>query len=277
MTNNEKVKYIDRQIQRTASKHRAAVLRVIRGYGQTLLKSLATNDPQTVLYNIPYLMQVEPMRDALLMLWLDASVKFTNITARQLGNKPKYNYNEFQLKLDPRIVLAELLQQNPELEALYMDLFSYFQGVGGARVVTIVDTYRTQGEKAIKQALEDITSLGVGEKEGAQLLNRYIEDVWKGSLFQAERIVRTETHAAANTSSLNEAINTGANVVKIWGAYFDQRTRKSHLDADGQVRELSQPFDINGVSIGVPGDPNVTNHPEEIINCRCTVLYKRKV
>ena len=276
MTQAEKILYIDKQIARIAAKHRRAILQVIRGYGASLKKALEKNQPQTVIYNMALIMPIEPMRDALILLWLDAGVKFTNLTSRELTGKTKYRENEFEVKKDPRVILAERLAANPELQSLYMTLFSYFQGEGAARVVTIVDTYREQGIKAIQEALMDITTLGLGEKEAGELLARYVDESWRKSLFQSDRIVRTETHAAANYSSLNEAVNTQAQVLKVWGAFPDKRTRPTHIEADGQTRELNHPFNVGGVSLMTPGDPKVRNAPQETISCRCVILYQRK-
>jgi uncharacterized protein with gpF-like domain len=222
------------------------------------------------------LIQPEPMRDALIELWMDAYLRFSKITAKQLGTQSKYHRTTFEVKKDPRIRLAEILMENPEMAELYRTLFAFFSAEGAKRVVTIIDTYQAQGIASIREAMQDITSLGLGEKEAAQLLNRYVDEALKGSLWQAERIVRTEAAAAANQSSLEEAQRTGAMVVKEWGALPQPKvTRPSHLEADGQTRELNQPFNVGGVLLMAPSDPKV-NAPQETVNCRCCILYIRK-
>ena len=54
---------------------------------------------------------------------------------------------------------------------------------------------------------------------------------------------------------------------KEWLATMDDRTRESHADLNGEVRELDKDFS-NGLAY--PGEPS--GDPEEIINCRCTIL-----
>lgn len=50
----------------------------------------------------------------------------------------------------------------------------------------------------------------------------------------------------------------------------DDRTRESHVLANGQVRPMLAPFDVGGSSLMFPGDP--TGPAQEVIQCRCTIL-----
>ncbi len=59
---------------------------------------------------------------------------------------------------------------------------------------------------------------------------------------------------------------------KIWQSIIDERTRSSHLTANGQVRLLNNPFSVGGASLQWPAD---TGGPlGEIINCRCWEDYE---
>ena len=59
---------------------------------------------------------------------------------------------------------------------------------------------------------------------------------------------------------------------KIWVSIIDQRTRATHLSANGQVRLLNNPFSVGGASLQWPAD---TGGPlSEIINCRCWEDYE---
>ena len=84
---------------------------------------------------------------------------------------------------------------------------------------------------------------------------------------QANRIVRTEGHRITETAAHHaqqKAKDRGADVVKIWDAALDSKTRPSHVRVDGEVRELDEKFS-NGLMF--PGDPN--GKAAEVINCRC--------
>ena len=88
------------------------------------------------------------------------------------------------------------------------------------------------------------------------------------------RIARTEGHRIQTTATMDAmktAKSRGANVVKQWDATLDKRTRDSHAQIHGEVRDVDEKFS-NGLMF--PGDPN--GRPEEVINCRCALLQRAK-
>ena len=90
----------------------------------------------------------------------------------------------------------------------------------------------------------------------------------------AMRIARTEAHRIQTKASMNaceKAKSKGADVVKQWDAAMDKRTRDSHREVDGEVRELEESFS-NGLMY--PGDPS--GRPEEVINCRCALTQRAR-
>lgn len=90
----------------------------------------------------------------------------------------------------------------------------------------------------------------------------------------AMRIVRTESHRIQTKAAIDaceKAKSKGADVVKQWDSSLDGRTRKSHRKLDGQIRELDEPFEVNGHKAMFPGD---FGRPEEDINCRCAILQR---
>lgn len=95
---------------------------------------------------------------------------------------------------------------------------------------------------------------------------------------QAIRIVRTEGHRINNEvkmKTLDKAKNkTGADIVKQWDATIDGRTRSTHIDLDGQLREIEQPFkNSSGAKAMYPGGFGI---PGEDINCRCVMLQRAR-
>jgi SPP1 gp7 family putative phage head morphogenesis protein len=90
----------------------------------------------------------------------------------------------------------------------------------------------------------------------------------------AMRIARTEAHRIQTRASMNacdKAKSKGAEVVKQWDASLDKRTRDSHRDVDGEIRELDEPFS-NGLMY--PGDPS--GSAAEVVNCRCALLQRAR-
>ena len=83
----------------------------------------------------------------------------------------------------------------------------------------------------------------------------------------ANRIVRTEGHRITETAAHHaqqKAKDRGADVLKIWDASLDAKTRPSHVKVDGEIREVDEKFS-NGLMF--PGDPS--GKAAEVINCRC--------
>lgn len=86
----------------------------------------------------------------------------------------------------------------------------------------------------------------------------------------AIRNARTYTTAAQNkgrVDSYKRAKKLGIKLKQEWVATPDGRTRSSHIDLDGEQVEVGKTFS-NGCRY--PGDPS--GAPEEIYNCRCTLV-----
>ena len=91
--------------------------------------------------------------------------------------------------------------------------------------------------------------------------------------WKARRIARTETQGAieggALASAEASAAELGEQMYKKWVATSDERTRKSHHIADGQIVPIGEKFRVGKSELDHPADPR--GRAEEIINCRCTV------
>lgn len=97
-----------------------------------------------------------------------------------------------------------------------------------------------------------------------------------GALYFANRITRTEGHRIQNQAALDaqhEAKDKGADIVKQWDATLDDRTRPDHALADGQIREIDEPFIVGGEQLQAPG---IGGSAEQVINCRCACLQRAK-
>lgn len=85
---------------------------------------------------------------------------------------------------------------------------------------------------------------------------------------RAELIARTELHNAATYAQQREAQGLaarGADLVKVWTATRDARTRPAHRRAHGQTRELKDDFAVGGRPMARPGDPK--GGPHNVIRC----------
>lgn len=96
------------------------------------------------------------------------------------------------------------------------------------------------------------------------------------ALYNSMRIARTEGHRIQNQAqwdTINTAKSKGADIVKQWDSTLDNRTRASHRRLDGQIRELEEPFEVDGHKAMYPGGFGI---PKEDIHCRCCMLQRAK-
>ena len=85
---------------------------------------------------------------------------------------------------------------------------------------------------------------------------------------RAATIARTESIGALNAGELAAAKSSKVVTTKEWLSQQDDRVRDSHADLDGVEIPVDDMFD-NGCDH--PGDEN--GDPEEVINCRCGLLF----
>lgn len=92
----------------------------------------------------------------------------------------------------------------------------------------------------------------------------------------AMRIVRTEGHRINQQGFLDasrEAKDKGADVVKQWDSTLDGNTRPAHRIADGQIKELDEPFIVDGEKMDAP---SIGGSARNVCNCRCQLLQRAK-
>ncbi|HDY66303.1 MAG TPA: hypothetical protein ENH85_00775 [Candidatus Scalindua sp.] len=78
-----------------------------------------------------------------------------------------------------------------------------------------------------------------------------------------------EAAVLAGLIGANQLINGTLPIRKEWVAVLDDRTRATHVRADGQVRNVNEPFNVGGSLLRFPGDTALGAPIEEIANCRC--------
>ncbi len=82
-------------------------------------------------------------------------------------------------------------------------------------------------------------------------------------------IAQTETTSINNIASL-DIYKQGGAPYKEWVAVSDKRTRKDHLNADGQVVEIDSKFNVGDERMVHPGDRSVK--AKNYIQCRCRMV-----
>lgn len=102
-------------------------------------------------------------------------------------------------------------------------------------------------------------------------ISEQLETVTRMDINAAIRAARTACTNAENQGKLDAMFELrdkyGFDVKKMWFATLDNRTRTTHREVHGEVRELEEAFS-NGLQF--PADPD--GDPSEVWNCRCTLL-----
>ena len=187
--------------------------------------------------------------------------------------------------------LAYVNGELPEVYAInYNALESAVDGVGGysftlvdadtVRNLAVTDTsllpYKEiDPAKDIPWNMKKInaeTLQGILQGESMDKIAKRMMNVQEMNKTQAIRSARTIVTGAENKGrqdSYARAEADGIILQKEWIATNDGRTRHSHAMLDGAIVDQDKKFD-NGLMY--PGDPN--GRPEEVYNCRCTLVAK---
>ena len=105
-----------------------------------------------------------------------------------------------------------------------------------------------------------------------QVANRYMV-VMQRNKVAAIRNARTSITSAQNAGCQNtydRAVEMGIKLQKQWMSTRDDRTRDTHILANGQHVDVDKMFNVGGSELKYPGD--TSGAPAEVYNCRCTMV-----
>ena len=131
-------------------------------------------------------------------------------------------------------------------------------------------------KRSIRAELSRGISNGSTWNEMALRIAKGMNSPFRKAYNNAIRIARTEGHRIQNEAALDGqrgAKSKGADIVKQWDSTLDSRTRPEHREADGQIREIDEPFDVGGEKMQAPG---VGGSARNVCNCRCCLLQRAK-
>lgn len=142
----------------------------------------------------------------------------------------------------------------------------------------------TSVRQSVADYLIEIIAKGVGEGKDVSTIAREMRKLVNSRSFygwQALRIARTETTAAANLGALIAGRESNLVMEKEWISTIDPRTRRlekgddyDHWRLDGVVVDEDGLFEDNGSFLRFPGDP--TAPAGAVINCRCAMVMLSK-
>lgn len=116
---------------------------------------------------------------------------------------------------------------------------------------------------------------GILQGDSVADLSKRLRKVTEMNRASSVRNARTAVTSAENKGRMDmihDAEDAGVRTKKVWQAIHDKRTRDAHLALSGVEADPDEPFEIFGMEIMYPGDPNA--EPELVYNCRCRLTYK---
>lgn len=100
---------------------------------------------------------------------------------------------------------------------------------------------------------------------------RNVTEMNRASSIRNARTSCTSAENKGRMDMIHDAEDKGVKTKKVWIATMDNRTREAHMELSGVEAEPDEPFEIFGMKIMYPGDPDA--EPEMVYNCRCTLGY----
>ena len=101
-----------------------------------------------------------------------------------------------------------------------------------------------------------------------------INDDYFLSKQRALDIAETEANTVLNYTDYEDAIKNGF-TKKTWKTERDNRVRKSHMAVDGKTIGIKDYFKVGGDEMLYPHDLSQNPKPQNVINCRCVVIYSK--
>lgn len=122
------------------------------------------------------------------------------------------------------------------------------------------DEAAAAAEKLRKEAIKAEAALRSSIEGGGDIFND-LSDMLANSVVEG-----------ATRETLQNSADDYPGASAVWNAVMDERTRDDHADADQQVVNLGDPFEVGGEELMYPGDP--AGSDGNVINCRCWLTYE---
>jgi len=130
--------------------------------------------------------------------------------------------------------------------------------------------------QSLADDVRDIVMRGVrAGLSNDQIARAMYRDIPEFSRGRSARIARTETHNAAMAAAWESLKYRNVPVrTKTWVTAHDERVRQSHADLDGVTIPVDEPFQAASGPMMYPGDSSMGAGAEDIVNCRCSPIYR---
>jgi len=103
-----------------------------------------------------------------------------------------------------------------------------------------------------------------------------VTDMDRNAAVRNARTMMTGAENMGRAEAADDLKKQGIPMDEVWSATYDNRTRESHLELDGTVRDENGVFGASFLAhpLRYPADPE--GDPEEIYNCRCRLSLQLK-
>ena len=150
------------------------------------------------------------------------------------------------------------------------ELIRYAGENAGEKIVLVQDTFKEELVSIVRTNMQLDSQLPI-EKLARKILHDY-KDI---ALWQARRIAQTETMISLAGAGDIAARSLDVRFSKQWAISGLGNTRDSHLEMDGIVVEMDEPFVLpSGEEMMHPHDASLGASAGEIINCACDVIRR---
>lgn len=232
------------------------IRRVLSEIQQPVIDMADQVSPEQLKHRVAGLMKEDRLRDVINDIWVKQGSHFALQTLKTLDKIPK--------KADPK---------------LQVDWWEdYFRRYTRERTAKILKEIMDSQAEIVNVIIDRNIAEGISGGLGIPEMQRYlrtdlIDSLTEMNKYQAERIARTEVIGASNKGSYSGAKESGLDIKKIWLTSGLDGVRESHLqyeaeDAQTDGRGMDEQY---ASGLQYPADPD--GSPEEIINCRCTIVY----
>ena len=183
-----------------------------------------------------------------------------HLTAEQKRERISFAEN-FEEKVFELIALAyTVLQFGGDMASVQMLAESMM--LAAINATSQADTYLTLHAASFAQNFVDATVT-------------HADDPYYFSEDRSKVIAENEANIVHSHLDYVDAINDGYRF-KRWDAIVDNKTRDTHLEVNGTVVPIDEPFIVGGYEMQFARDESLGAGPEEIINCRCSVEYLKE-
>lgn len=192
----------------------------------------------------------------------------TTIFSKRLGIKPT--------KEERRIIQQALNEWVARIVPVHVGM------INGTTRNDIIDSFDAADNDELVQTLLGVERRLTSNVVASRILGRKLQG-------RTSSIIVTETQTPAESAKATEAqvlsgfppsITTPTRrvtgVLKEWVSVGDSVVRVGtfdHLAADGQRRDMNEPFVVSGQQLNHPGDSSLGASAGNIINCRCSSVY----